>query len=140
MPSSLNVVALIGNLTKDPELRHTPAGTAVTSLRIAVNDRVKRQGEWTDAAYYFDVIVWGNQAEACVQYLAKGRRVGVDGKLTWREWEKDGVKRQSVEIVANGVQFLTPKDGDGQSSGARADSGDSDFVPPTASADDDIPF
>jgi single-strand DNA-binding protein len=142
MPGSLNVVALIGNLTRDPELRHTPSGTAVVSLRLAVNDRVKRQGEWEDAVYYFDVTVWGNQAEACAQYLAKGRKVGVQGKLTWREWEaKDGGgKRQSVEITAETVQFLTPKDGagGGQATGARADS---DFVPPTsAAADDDIPF
>ena len=110
MAMNLNIVAIIGNLTRDPELRHTPAGTPVTTLRIAVNDRVKRQEEWTDAAYYFDVVVWGNQAEACAQYLAKGSKAGISGKLTWREWEaQDGSKRQNVEIVANTVQFLTPR-------------------------------
>ncbi len=107
MPQNINSVVLVGNLTKDPELRHTPSGTAVTTLRVAVNDRVKRGEEWTDAAYYFDVTVWGRTAENCAQYLAKGRPVGVQGKLTWREWDaQDGTKRQAVEIIADNVQFL----------------------------------
>lgn len=142
MPGSVNSVVLIGNLAKDPELRHTAGGTAVANLRIAVNDRVKRQGEWTDVAYFFDITVWGNQGEACAQYLSKGRKVGVQGKLTQREYEaKDGTKRYPVEIVADTVQFLTPRDGDGgggPATGARADS--PDFVPPASSSDDDIPF
>ena len=117
MPQNVNSVALIGNLTRDPELRHTPSGTAVTTLRIAVNDRVKRGEEWTDAAYYFDVTVWGRQAENCAQYLAKGRPVGVQGKLTWREWDaQDGTKRQSVEVVADTIQFLGGR-GDGEGEG-----------------------
>jgi single-strand DNA-binding protein len=143
MPQNINIVALVGNLTKDPELRHTPSGTAVTTLRVAVNDRVKRGEEWTDAAYYFDVTVWGRTAENCAQYLAKGRPVGVQGKLTWREWDaQDGSKRQSVEIVADNIQFLGSRDGGG--------GGDQQFVPqgaaqstddfPAAAADDDIPF
>ena len=143
MPQNINIVALVGNLTKDPELRHTPSGTAVTTLRVAVNDRVKRGEEWTDAAYYFDVTVWGRTAENCAQYLAKGRPVGVQGKLTWREWDaQDGSKRQSVEIVADNIQFLRSRDGDG--------AGGQQFVPqgaaqstddfPAAPADDDIPF
>ena len=145
MAQNINSVVLVGNLTKDPELRHTPSGTAVTTLRIAVNDRVKRGEEWQDAAYYFDVTVWGRDAENCAQYLAKGRPVGVQGKLTWREWEaQDGSKRQSVEIVADNVQFLGGRgdDGGGQSqqfvpSGAAQASSD-DF--PAAAGDDDIPF
>jgi single-strand DNA-binding protein len=145
MPQNINSVVLVGNLTRDPELRHTPSGTAVTPLRIAVNDRVKRGEEWTDAAYYFDVTVWGRTAENCAQYLAKGRPVGVQGKLTWREWDaQDGSKRQSVEVVADNVQFLGSRgeDGGGQSqqfvpSGAAQASSD-DF--PAAAADDDIPF
>jgi single-strand DNA-binding protein len=143
MPQNINSVVLVGNLTRDPELRHTPSGTAVTTLRIAVNDRVKRGEEWTDAAYYFDVTVWGRTAENCAQYLAKGRPVGVQGKLTWREWDaQDGSKRQSVEVVADNIQFLGSRDGGG--------GGDQQFVPqgaaqsaddfPAAAADDDIPF
>ena len=143
MAQNINSVVLVGNLTKDPELRHTPAGTAVTTLRIAVNDRVKRGEEWQDAAYYFDVTVWGRDAENCAQYLAKGRPVGVQGKLTWREWDaQDGTKRQAVEIVADNIQFLGGRDGGAGEqqfvpSGAAAPASD-DF--PAAAADDDIPF
>ncbi len=146
MPQNINSVVLVGNLTKDPELRHTPSGTAVTTLRVAVNDRVKKGEEWTDAAYYFDVTVWGRTAENCAQYLAKGRPVGVQGKLTWREWDaQDGSKRQSVEVVADNIQFLGSRgdDGGGQGqqfvpSGAAATPASDDF--PAAAADDDIPF
>ena len=147
MPQNINSVVLVGNLTRDPELRHTPSGTAVTTLRIAVNDRVKRGEEWTDAAYYFDVTVWGRTAENCAQYLAKGRPVGVQGKLTWREWDaQDGSKRQSVEVVADNVQFLGSRgeDGGGEGGGQQfvpqgaAQASSADF--PAAAADDDIPF
>lgn len=108
MAQNINSVTLTGNLTRDPELRHTPGGTAVCSLRVAVNAREKVNGEWTDRGNFFDVIVWGNQGESCVQYLSKGRPIAVQGRLRWREWEmKDGGgKRQTVEIVADRVQFL----------------------------------
>jgi single-strand DNA-binding protein len=145
MPQNINSVVLVGNLTKDPELRHTPSGTAVTTLRVAVNDRVKKGEEWTDAAYYFDVTVWGRTAENCAQYLAKGRPVGVQGKLTWREWDaQDGSKRQSVEVVADNVQFLGSRDGGGGDGGGQfvpqgAAQSNADF-PAAAAADDDIPF
>ena len=80
--ANINRVVLVGNLTKDPELRHTPSGTAVCKLRLAVNTRQKdAQGNWGDKPNYFDVTVWGNQGESCAQYLAKGRPVGVDGRL-----------------------------------------------------------
>jgi single-strand DNA-binding protein len=146
--ANINRVVLVGNLTKDPELRHTPSGTAVCKLRLAVNTRQKDQatGEWGDKPNYFDVTVWGNQGESCAQYLSKGRPVGVDGRLDWREWEaQDGTKRQAVEIIAESVQFLGSRgDGEGQSqyipsSDVTADQ--SDFVKTGAgTADDDIPF
>jgi single-strand DNA-binding protein len=144
MAQNINSVVLVGNLTRDPELRHTPSGTAVTTLRIAVNDRVKRGEEWQDAAYYFDVTVWGRDAENCAQYLSKGRPVGVQGKLTWREWDaQDGTKRQAVEVTANNIQFLGGRaDGDGQqfvpSGAGAAQAPAADF--PSSAADDDIPF
>ena len=146
MAQNINSVVLVGNLTRDPELRHTPSGTAVTTLRIAVNDRVKRGEEWQDAAYYFDVNVWGRDAENCAQYLAKGRPIGVQGKLTWREWDaQDGTKRQAVEVTANTIQFLGGRDGGGEGGGqfvpqgaGAAQSASADF--PAAAADDDIPF
>jgi single-strand DNA-binding protein len=119
--SNVNVVVITGNLTRDPELRHTGGGTAVCELRVAVNSRRKdgSTGEWVDKPNYFDVTVWGAQGENCSTYLAKGRPVAVEGRLDWREWEaKDGGKRQAVSIVANSVQFLGSRDGGGGQGGA----------------------
>ena len=147
MAANINRVVLVGNLTRDPELRHTPGGTPVCSLRIAVNSRRKDEsGNWTDKPNYFSVSVFGNQAESCAQYLSKGRPVAVDGRLDWREWEaQDGSKRQAVEIIADTVQFLGSREGGGGGAGdgerqfvpAAATAGNEDF---TATADDDIPF
>jgi single-strand DNA-binding protein len=149
----VNVVVITGNLTRDPELRSTPGGTSVCKLRVAVNSRRKdgQTGEWIDKPNYFDVTVWGAQGENCANYLAKGRPVAIEGRLDWREWEaKDGGgKRQSVEIIANSVQFLGSRDGSGQNggNGGFAPSGDtptntSDFegAPAGGGGDDDIPF
>ena len=145
--ANINRVVLVGNLTRDPELRNTPSGAAVCSLRIAVNTRRKDNatGQWTEKPNYFDVTVWGNQGESCAQSLSKGRPVAIDGRLEWREWDaQNGTKRQAVEIIADSVQFLGGRgDGDGGGDGgnqfvpAGATSGpDADFQ----GADDDIPF
>jgi single-strand DNA-binding protein len=117
--SNVNVVVITGNLTRDPELRHTGGGTAVCDLRVAVNSRRKDQsGNWVDKPNFFDVAVWGAQGENCANYLAKGRPVAIEGRLDWREWEaKDGSKRQAVQIVASTVQFLGSRDGSGGSGG-----------------------
>jgi single-strand DNA-binding protein len=145
MAANINRVVLVGNLTRDPELRHTPSGMAVCGMRIAVNTRRKDSatGEWTEKPNYFDITVWGNQGENCAQYLAKGRPVAIDGRLEWREWDaQDGTKRQAVEIIADSVQFLGGRgeaggEGGNQFVPAGASSGpDADF----AGADDDIPF
>jgi single-strand DNA-binding protein len=147
MAANINRVVLLGNLTRDPELRHTPSGTAVCSLRLAVNTRRKdgATGEWTEKPNYFDVTVWGNQGENCAQYLAKGRPVAVDGRLEWREWDaQDGTKRQAVEIIADSVQFLGSRsEGEGGQpqfvpAGATAQTENADFG--AGGADDDIPF
>ncbi len=101
--ANINRVVLVGNLTKDPELRHTPSGTAVCSLRLAVNSRQKdaSSGEWVEKPNYFDITVWDKQGENCAQYLSKGRPVAVDGRLDWREWDaQDGTKRQAVQVIA----------------------------------------
>ncbi len=143
---SINRVVLVGNLTKDPELRHTPSGTAVCNLRLAVNTRRKDEtGQWVDKPNYFDITVWGNQGERCAQYLSKGRPVAVDGRLEWREWETpEGNKRQAVDVVADSVQFLGSR-GEGEGGGGGG------YIPASAPAtpggefpasptDDDIPF
>ena len=145
--ASINRVVLVGNLTKDPELRHTPSGTAVCNLRIAVNTRRKDEtGQWVNKPNYFDITVWGNQGERCAQYLAKGRPVGVDGRLEWREWETpEGNKRQAVEVVADSVQFLGGRgDGEGSGAGGGYIPADTTATPagdfPASPTDDDIPF
>lgn len=107
--ANVNVVVITGNLTQDPELRHTPGGTAVCDLRVAVNGRRKdRGGDWVDKPNYFNVIVWGARGKAAAEHLGKGSPVAVEGRLDWREYEaKDGGgTRQVVEIVAEAVQFL----------------------------------
>jgi single-strand DNA-binding protein len=148
--TNINRVVISGNLTRDPELRSIPSsGTSVCSLRIAVNSRRKDEsGQWVDKPNYFDVSVFGAQGENCAQYLSKGRPVAVDGRLNWREWEKDGVKRQSVDIIADSVQFLGSREG-GQGNGNGMVESDlpadtSDFQQAAVSggggSDDDIPF
>jgi len=119
MASNLNVVALTGNLTKDPETREA-GSTTVTQLRVAVNTRRKVGDEWQDVPGYFDVDVWGGQGENCARYLSKGRPVAIKGKLQWREWETENGKRQAVSIVADldGVQFLGSRDAGDESEAA----------------------
>ena len=148
--TNLNRVIITGNLTRDPELRHTNGGTAVCSLRVAVNTRRKDQstGEWVDKPNYFDVTVWGQQGENCAQYLSKGRPVAVDGRLEWREWQdkESGQKRQAIDIIADSVQFLGSRDGAENGGGRFSAQSDvptdtGDFEPAGAGAsDDDIPF
>jgi single-strand DNA-binding protein len=148
--TNINRVVLTGNLTRDPELRHTNGGTAVCSLRVASNTRRKDQstGEWVDKPNYFDITVWGQQGENCAQYLAKGRPIAVDGRLEWREWtDREGNKRQSVDIIADSVQFLGSREG-GENGGRFTPQSDvpadtADFASaPVAAGDsgDDIPF
>jgi single-strand DNA-binding protein len=144
---NVNVVVITGNLTKDPELRHTGGGTAVCDMRVAVNSRRKngQTGEWEDKPNYFDVTVWGARGESCAEYLAKGRPVAVEGRLDWSEWEaKDGSgKRQKVQIVANSVQFLGGKPEDNGGAGATGSADSEDRQPAAVGAgseEDDIPF
>jgi single-strand DNA-binding protein len=141
----MNVVVITGNLTKDPELRHTGGGTAVCELRVAVNGRRKEaNGEWVDKPNFFNVTVFGGRAEAVVQHLSKGSGIGVEGRLDWQEWDAtDGSgKRQAVKIIANQTQFLGGKSKDGDTPGA-TDSQDEDRQPVGVGAgggDEDIPF
>jgi single-strand DNA-binding protein len=149
---SINTVVLVGNLTRDPELKALPSGTSVCSLRVAVNDRVKdpTTGEWTEKPNYITVDVFGGQAENCAQYLTRGRQVAIEGRLRWREWEtQDGQKREAVSVVANNVQFIGPREpgaGGGGDYGGRQGGGapfnDAGLKPAEGDfqEDDDIPF
>lgn len=108
MAADMNQVNLVGRLTRDPELRHTQSGDGICNLRVAVTGRGRDEsGSWVDKPNFFDVTVFGRQAESVAQYLGKGRRVGVSGRLQWREWtQQDGSVRQAVDVVANDVYFL----------------------------------
>ena len=104
---SLNRVLLIGNLTKDPELRYTPSGTPVASLRLAINSFFKDQsGQRKEEVCYVTVIAWSKQAEVCQQYLKKGRPIFVEGRLVYRTWEAEGKTRSTMEVKADRIQFL----------------------------------
>jgi single-strand DNA-binding protein len=151
---NINRVVLTGNLTRDPELRSTGGGLSVCKLGIAVNTRRKNgaTGAWEEKPNYFRVTVFGAQGENCAQYLKKGRPVAIDGRLEWSQWETEGQKRESIDIIADSVQFLGGRDdagnGNGFSSSSQAaesdipiDTGDFEAAPVAAgAADDDIPF
>lgn len=109
--SSLNKVFLLGNLTRDPELRYTPGGTPVTTLGLAVNRVYKsKDGQNQQDTCFVNIVVWGQMAEVSNQYLQKGRQVLIEGRLQSRSWEnQQGQKRNTIEVVANSVQFMSPK-------------------------------
>ena len=115
--ATINRVVIVGNLTRDPELRATPAGTSLCRLRVACSTswRNKDTGEIDERPNYFDVSVFGASAEACARFLAKGRPVAVDGRLEWHEWETpQGERRQAVGVVADSVQFLASRQATGE--------------------------
>jgi single-strand DNA-binding protein len=157
MAASLNKVLLMGNLTRDPEVKYTPKGTAVGDLAIAINDSYKAQdGTIKETVTYVDIEVWGRAAENCKQYLTKGRPVFVEGQLKLDQWEQDGQKKSKLKVRADRVQFLGggpgrtggSSSGGGEQRSAPADSGRaaprpastaSEDTPPPPD-DDDIPF
>jgi single-strand DNA-binding protein len=110
-----NRIILIGNLTKDPELRYTPQGTPVASFRIAVNTRYKQSDESREDTLFIDIVTFGKQAETCSQYLNKGKSVLVEGRLQERRWESEGQQKSKFEVIAQTVRFLSRKGaGEGQ--------------------------
>jgi single-strand DNA-binding protein len=150
---NINRVVMTGNLTRDPELRSTGSGLSVCKLGVACNTRRKNgAGEWEEKPNFFRVTVFGPQGENCAQYLKKGRPVAIDGRLEWSQYERDGQTRESIDIIADTVQFLGGRDdtgsGNGFSSSVRAtesdipiDTGDFETASVGAgAADDDIPF
>ena len=114
--ANLNKVILLGNLTRNPELRYTPSGTAVATFRLATSQRVRQRDEWIDEVCYIDVITYGRQAETVGEYLVMGSMALVEGRLHWHEWEtKDGQRRSKYDVVANTVQFLSRPQSQGPS-------------------------
>ena len=118
---SINVVIISGNLTRDPELRHTNGGTAILSFGVAVNDRMKdRDGSWVDRPNFVDCTMFGARAEAVSRYLSKGSKVAIEGKLRYSSWERDGQRRSKLEVIVDEIEFMSmgSQQGDGGYSNA----------------------
>lgn len=109
--ASFNRVVLVGNLTRDPELRYIPSGTAVSDIGLAVNDRVKRGDQWVDEATFVDITLWGRTAEIANEYLSKGSSVLIEGRLKLDRWEKDGQKHSKLKVIGERLQMLGSREG-----------------------------
>ena len=142
MARSLNQVFLMGNLTRDPELRQTPNGQNVCSFSLALNRSYKdnSSGEWKEATDYVDIVAWGPLGERVAQYLSKGRRCLVQGRLQSRSWEQDGQKRNKLEVIASDVTFLDSRGAGGGDNGSGmtspAPAASSEKPKPSKKADD----
>lgn len=132
--ANYNKIILMGNLTRDPELRYTANGTAVANFGLATNRRYKQGGELKEEVCFVDIVVFGKQAENCGEYLSKGKSVLVDGRLQYRRWEnEDGQRRSKHEVVANSVQFMSGR----SESGSSEDVGGGEI---TNIGNDEVPF
>jgi single-strand DNA-binding protein len=141
--ANFNRVILLGNLTRNVEVRFTPQGTAVTDIGLAVNERVKRQDQWVEDVTFVDVTLWGRTAEIAGEYLAKGSPVLIEGRLKLDTWEQDGQKKSKLKVVGERLQLLGSRGGGGERSGddrfsekQHAESVASSGAPP----DDEVPF
>ncbi len=112
---SINRVLVTGNLTRDPELRATQSGSQVLSFGIAVNDRRKNQstGEWEDYPNFVDCTMFGTRAEKLANYIAKGSKVAIEGKLRYSSWERDGERRSKLEVIVDEIEFMSRRDEQG---------------------------
>jgi len=116
--ASFNRVILVGNVTRDPELRYIPSGTAVIDLGLAVNDRRKnQQGEWVEETTFVDVTLWGRTAEVAGEYLQRGSPVLIEGRLKLDQWEQDGQKRSKLKVIGDRMQLLGGGGGSGSGGG-----------------------
>lgn len=106
---SINKVFISGHVTREPELRRTSGGMAILSFSVAVNDRRKSQetGEWEDYANFVDCTMFGNRAESVSNYITKGSKVAIEGKLRWSQWERDGQKRSKLEVIVDELEFMS---------------------------------
>ena len=143
MSMSLNKVFLMGNLTRDPELKYTPQGTAVCDFAIAINEKFKsKDGSWQEKVHYIDIQAWARQAETCGEYLKKGRPVFVEGRLQQDRWEQDGQKRNKIRVNALRVMFLGGPGGAGAPAGATPEAAEapSEAGPEPGPGDQEPPF
>lgn len=139
--ASFNRVILVGNLTRDVELRYTPSGTAVTEVGLAVNDRVKRNDEWVDETTFVDITLWGRTAEVASEYLAKGSSVLIEGRLKLDSWEdkNDGKKRYKLRVVGEKMQMLGSRKSSGDNSSSSNSYSEAGSSSPSSPASDPPP-
>lgn len=121
--ASYNRVVLVGNLTRDPELRYIPSGTAVSEIGLAINDRFKRNEQWVEETTFVDVTLWARTAEVANEYLSKGSSVLIEGRLKLDTWEKDGQKRSKLRVVGEKMQMLGGRSQGGGAQGGEAQGG-----------------
>ena len=144
--ASYNRVVLMGNLTRDPELRYIPSGTAVSDIGLAVNDRVKKNDQWVDETTFVEITLWGRTAEVANEYLSKGSSILIEGRLKLDTWEKDGQKHSKMRVVADKMQMVGGRpSGSGGQSSQRPNSHQAESQPAESSAPsmppaDEIPF
>jgi single-strand DNA-binding protein len=141
--ASFNRVVLMGNLTRDPELRYIPSGTAVSDIGLAVNDRVKRGDQWVEEATFVDVTLWGRTAEIANEYLSKGSPVLIEGRLKLDTWEKDGQKHSKLKVVGERMQLIGGRGGGGGRGDSQEQSPEfssSASGGPSMPPNDEIPF
>lgn len=139
--ASLNKVILLGNLTRDPELRYTPSGTPVSSFGLAMNRRYRQGEDWKEEVCFVDVVVYGRQAETVGEYLNKGSMALVEGRLQWRSWENEtGQRRSKHEVVASNVQFMPRTRDESMGRGGFEAPREGDEMDIPLPEDDDIPF
>ena len=119
--ADINRVILIGRLTRDAELKTLSNGQAVSKFSIAVDRRKKNGDRWEDEANFFDIVLWGRQAESLHPYLVKGKMIGVDGELRQDRWQQDGQNRSKVEVIANNIQLLGGNTGSSNNNGNNSD-------------------
>ena len=139
--ASLNYVILVGNLTRDPQVRTTPGGTAVADLGLAVNEKFKnKSGELQESTTYVDIVAWGRTAELCQQYLHKGSPVLIEGRLQLDQWEsKEGEKRSKLRVRADRVQFLSSGSGQRRENGGEQPAAGAPPPPPPPPQNDEPP-
>lgn len=151
---SINKAIISGNLTRDAELRSTTSGTAVLTIGVAVNDRRRnpQTGDWEDYANYIDCVMFGSRAQAIANYLTRGTKVAIEGKLRWRQWESDGQKRSKIEVVIDEIEFMTSREGGnggqprqsaqqgGYNGGYSGGSASIPAAPEISVYDEDVPF
>lgn len=149
--ASFNRVILVGNLTRDVELKYTAGNTAVTEIGLAVNDRVKKNNEWVDETTFVDITLWGRTAEVASEYLSKGSSVLIEGRLKLDTWEKDGQKRSKLHVIGERMQMLGARGGgsggnpsgaprSSSSGGERYSASAAPDLPSSGHGGDDVPF